>query len=800
MIVSKKLIFALLIALSTATVWAQSSLKTPHIGYLYPSGGQTGDRFQVLAGGQNLRGLSKVLVTGDGVKASVIRYMGRPIRLNRAERRELIKRMRIVQERLMSVSTGDVDGPSSKITEIPGSNRRNKTRKTEAAPVEEVKLPRHPLLDDLDNLGMVELEFIKNEFLTSNDKKQPNLQIAETALIEIAISSNAIPGDRELRIKTALGMTNPMCFQVGLLPEICEHAPYDEGAQVISPVSLPILLNGQIKPGDVDRFSFRAKGGQKLVIKTHARHLIPFLADAVPGWFQATLALYDNSGDELAFADDYRFSPDPVLFYVIPETGLYELEIRDSIYRGRDDFIYRLTIGEQPFITSMFPLGGREEDETVSMISGWNLEKDHLPLDTRPDGNCIRQTALHKGGGLSNQVTYAVDALPECNEDEPNDSLERAQRIRLPQIINGRINKAGDKDFYRFRGGAGNKVIAEVLGRRLSSPIDSLLRLIDDSGNVIAWNDDYEHKDGFLHRDMDLITHHADSYLCTKLPHSGFYYIQLTDSQNHGGDAYGYRLRISPPQPDFTLRITPSTINMRPGITIPIHVHALRKDGFDGPIEVTLKGSHGGFILQGEGVPAGRDSVRMTLTSPYKSAKKLFTLEFECSTKINKRKVIRRAIPSEDVMQAFLYRHLVPSKEFLVALEGSKFSLPAPPQVVSDLPIKIRPGRKSKVRIELPKYSKADGINLELSEAPAGLSIKNIETRTNSVLFELYADKKISPTGYSDNLIIMVFKEGVTASKSKTKSKRKKKSKKPLKTWRYSLGVLPAIPIKIVKR
>ena len=32
------------------------------------------------------------------------------------------------------------------------------------------------------------------------------------------------------------------------------------------------------------------------MMEAHARRLIPYLADAVPGWFQATMALYDAWG------------------------------------------------------------------------------------------------------------------------------------------------------------------------------------------------------------------------------------------------------------------------------------------------------------------------------------------------------------------------------------------------------------------------------------------------------------------------------------------------------------------------
>jgi len=45
------------------------------------------------------------------------------------------------------------------------------------------------------------------------------------------------------------------------------------------------------------------------------------------------------------------------------------------------------------------------------------------------------------------------------------------------------------------------------------------------------------------------------------MPADGTYRVVLCDSQNHGGAAYGYRLRLSPPQPDFALRAAPSSLN-----------------------------------------------------------------------------------------------------------------------------------------------------------------------------------------------------------------------------------------------
>ncbi len=77
------------------------------------------------------------------------------------------------------------------------------------------------------------------------------------------------------------------------------------------------------------------------------------------------LTLYDAKGREVGYADDYTFHPDPVLSCRIPEDGEYTLEIRDAIYRGRADFVYRIAVGELPYVTGIFPLGALPRPERL---------------------------------------------------------------------------------------------------------------------------------------------------------------------------------------------------------------------------------------------------------------------------------------------------------------------------------------------------------------------------------------------------------------------------------------------------
>jgi hypothetical protein len=799
----QKLIIGAL-TLCAGVAWAQTSTQKSQIGYLYPGGAQQGTTVLISAGGQFLKGADQVHVSGTGVRASVVEYM-KPLRnLNKDQRALFQKRLKELRDkRLAELSRGTR-------TRSQTGRRRTKGKATpKPKPVQRketpipkgTKLPDHPLLHDLDKKSLRELAHVSATILASRRKKQVNRQISEFVLIEIKVDPDAEPGNRELRIRTGTGLTNPLVFQVGSLPEVRELEPNDKQAYPelpnlpketklpqTRPLALPVLLNGQVMPGDVDRFRFRARQGQSLVIETQARSLIPYLADAVPGWFQACLTLYNARGQEVAFADDYRFNPDPVLFYRIPISGEYELEIRDSIYRGREDFVYRIAVGEHSFITQVFPLGARQGARTTALVKGWNLAQTELPLDTQTESKGFQHTASGTGRQFCNAVPYAVDSLPECNENSANNTIEEAQTVYPPQIVNGRVECPGDVDVFQFRGLAGTQIVAEVHSRRLNSPLDSLLRLTDATGRVLAWNDDHVLKENHLHRDMmGLVTHHADSYVMAELPSSGTYYVHLADAQRHGGEAYGYRLRMSAPQPDFALRVTPSSLSMQAGSIVPITVHVLRKDGFKGEIEVALHDAPG-FKLSGVRIPADRERVRMTLTAQDKQGNEPFVLELEGRAEIRGKTVIRPAIPADDTMQAFLYRHLVPSQELVVAVKKARWRQPTV-KLDGPSPVRVPLGGTARVQIKTRRGKTLKEMRLELNEAPEGLTLHDLTVLPDGLAFLLRADKEAIAQGFADNLIVEAFREYTP----------KAKDGKPVqKRRRYSMGIMPAIPIEVV--
>jgi hypothetical protein len=637
--------------------------------------------------------------------------------------------------------------------------------------------------------------------LATFQRRPPNPAIAETATLRVTLAPDAEPGERELRLETLRGLSNPIVFCVGQLPEFRKKEPVnaEEGTfrrpqrnnnepAAVPPtetsITLPAVVNGQVFQGGVDRFWFAGHKGQQLVAAVSARELIPYLADAVPGWFQATLGLYDAKGKEIAYCDRYRFHPDPVIACELPKDGQYYLEIKDSIYRGRDDFVYRITVGELPFLTSVFPLGGPAGAATTLELNGWNLPVTNLVQDVKDKNPGIYPVVVHKDDWISNPLPFAVDTLPECLEQEPNNSASCAQAVTLPTIINGRIDKPGDCDVFRFEGKAGQEIVAEVYARRLDSPLDSVIKLTDSSGHQIAFNDDCEDKGTGLN------THHADSYLRTNLPADGTYYLHLADSENQGGPEYSYRLRLSGPRPDFALRVVPSSINARAGASVPVTVYALRKDGFTNEISLALTDASEGFVLSGGKLAANQDQVRLTIKVPRLPEHGPVALSLEGRATLQGKAVVRSAVPADDMMQAFAYHHLVPAKALEVDVIGNgRFMGAGAIRILSATPVRIPVGGTARVRLGTPNGGFAGRFDLELSEAPEGITLTSLSPTDQGADMVLSSDAgKVKP-GAKGNLIVNIIPGKNLAGAQKGK---KQANQRPV------LGTLPAIPFEVV--
>ena len=735
-------------AIATPALFAQN--KTPHIGYVYPTGGQRGTYVEVTLGGQYIKEMSEVIVFGGGVEVEFVSYW-RP--LTQGEYVGLSQRIRFTKERLEEES-------GKKVT------------REEA----------------IKEAGVTEEDLKQMEIYRQRDadrRRQPNSQIAEELTLKITIAEDAPLGKREVRLVTPAGMSNPIWFFVDQWEERRETEPNDVDPDPVVGDTLPVVVNGQIMPGDVDRFRFQGRKGTKLLINSACRELMPYLADAVPGWFQGVLVLYDDKGEQLVYSGAYHYRQDPLIYYEIPRDGDYIFEIRDSIFRGREDFVYRITLGELPFVSGIFPLGARANTDVTVELQGWNLAETQLDIRASLDRNRpVRWYTIPQNDKVDIRFPLRIDMITEILDQESNDTIETAQEVNMPCVVNGRIDKPDDRDVFKFSGFG--TLEAEVFARRAGSPVDSGLLLTDAEGNEIGFNDDY--------RDQayPLITHHADSRLNVGMRGKGPFYLHMTDSQRNGGHDFIYRLYIRRPLPDFDLRVVPSTIMAKPGANVPITVHALRRGEFDDFIQLQLVDAPEGFLITPDRVPAGEEKVQLTLTVPKEVPEEPVILEMDGHSLGSRRhrKFSRPAIPAESMMQAFLWLQIVPAEQWTIVVSGrpaSKIPLEFPAE-----PIKFTLGESTSIdaritaKLPLPKE-----VQVELYEPPKGINVVKTtpkEGKEPGVTVEISADADLVRPGLTGNLVFEMFRQWTPAPTEK--------NPKPTER-RTSYGYLKAMPFEV---
>ncbi|MCR4415239.1 MAG: hypothetical protein NUV77_22685, partial [Thermoguttaceae bacterium] len=189
-----------LAAASSATAQSQ------YIGYVYPAGGQQGTTFPIRLGGQGLIHASDLVVTGEGVSVRLVDYY-RP--MNNQELDLLRQQLNELRKKETTVD----DGMAAKMAwfEFPapiGPETAPKPEAKDAKPPSEKELAKQKLIE------RIERRFAEYEPF-------PAVQ-AHTELVfaEVTIAPDAKPGRREIRVVTKRGISNPLPFYVGQVPEV----------------------------------------------------------------------------------------------------------------------------------------------------------------------------------------------------------------------------------------------------------------------------------------------------------------------------------------------------------------------------------------------------------------------------------------------------------------------------------------------------------------------------------------------------------------------------------------------------
>jgi hypothetical protein len=629
----------------------------------------------------------------------------------------------------------------------------------------------------------------------------------------VTIKPTVPPGIYEVRALGRFGVSNPRAFAVGDLEERVETEPNNSPAEA-GEAAAESTVNGTVGGDtDIDCFKFTAPAGRRFLIECAARCLDSLL--------DPTLIVLSNDGEEI---DRSRpgVAREPVLDFTAPADGQYVVRVQDALYRGGPQYVYRLTISSRPHLDFLFPPAAPAGAKVELAVFGRNLPGGQpapgLAIDDRPleklqvtfpmpeapgaagvgppaesresgmDGVEYRLAGPGAPPTLSNPLRVSFASAPVVLETEPNDEPARAQKLTPPCEVAGQFHPRYDQDWMTFDAKKGEVWWIEVFSQRLGLPTDPYL-LVQE----VTRNEKGEEQVKELKATDDLggniggagfNTGTDDPAFRLEVPADGAYRVLVRDlySGSRGDPRFVYRLAIHPPKPDFRLVAVPrflvddpnqsppilGSALLRKGGTAVLEVLALRRDGFDGEIQLAAEGLPPGVSSAGARIGPGQSRAALVLVAAEYAPEWAGSIAIAGKARIGAGEVVHRAAagalawPGQDNVRAPRARSTTAitlavsrseSAPFLVEA-GPGRALESPAGSALEVPVKVArrgefKGAIAIVALNLPPNVEAKPltINGDAAEGKLELNIKK-EAPLGAFTFFLHAKSEVS---YSRN-------------------------------------------------
>ena len=413
----------------------------------------------------------------------------------------------------------------------------------------------------------------------------------------VRISPECPLGEHALRLRTASGLSALRIFYVGPFPSVEEKEPNNSIAEA-RPVALNTTIEGTIGNEDVDYFTVQATQGQRLSLEIEGARLARTM-------FDPFIAIQEAGGRILASSDDTPLlGHDGFVSIVVPAAGRYVIQVRDTAYSGNGHF-YRLHVGSFPRPAVVFPLGGKAGDTLEARFigdpAGEFLQQIKLPPEISAK---FGAQAVHDGAAPSPNW-MRVSALPNAANVKTGATAATAPLLNLPAPLafNGVLELKGESGFFRFNARKNQNLDVTVYARRLGSPLDSVLTVLDAKGKTLGSNDD--------------AAGNPDSTVRVKMAEDGIYTVKVADQLNRGGPTYAYRVEIAEVRPVLVLSI-PDTARYdyetRKSVVVPrgnrfAVLLNIARDGCNDDLAVALDGLPAGMTLAADTVPGSLSAV-----------------------------------------------------------------------------------------------------------------------------------------------------------------------------------------------
>jgi hypothetical protein len=433
--------------------------------------------------------------------------------------------------------------------------------------------------------------------LVAKDVKVDEKSAGRVVNAKVVIAPDAQLGLHIARVRTKSGLSYARTFWVSQFPNVLK-ATDNNLFETPQAVALNVTIDGVTKPESADFFAVEAKKGQRLSVEVEGLR-----ANSVRGvlGIDPFVGIMNMKRFLLASADDTALlKQDCFVSVVIPEDGKYIVEVRDSAYQGNAR--YRAHIGTFPRPTVAYPAGGQAGSEVEFTLlgdpKGAYKFKSTLPATAaeRYELFAAQDGQLPPSGNV-----IRVSAFPNVLEDESkNNDIKTLDKSAgsLPLAFNGILQANGDADLFRFTAKKGQRYLLRAHAKRINSPVDPILQVLNTKGAVLGGNDDADNL--------------ADSKYDFTAPEDGDFFVRVTDHLKRGGTDFVYRVEseaiasaliVSKPEFEQQNDQARKTMDIPRGGRYATLVNVTRQ-GFRGDTKFEVEGLPAGVAMSADQLPA----------------------------------------------------------------------------------------------------------------------------------------------------------------------------------------------------
>ena len=432
--------------------------------------------------------------------------------------------------------------------------------------------------------------------------------------VRLAVDGQTAVGVYPIRVVTDSGVSNPILFAVGQVPQIREVEPNNR-QEMAQPISSPVVVEGECAGNDVDFFRFAGRRGDRIVVDAVCARL----GSGVDPMIRLTTA----DRRLVASADDTPgLFTDGYLTATLPEDGEYVLEFCDSRFAGTGRAVYRLLIGSIPFAGEVFPLSLPRGQNTALELRGGTLSGERLFAVRTPSDPLLSMYQPRIPARLLGDPIWADSELDvelptpillgtPLAIFEPADHALKLPPLTSPATILGRLSKAGESDEFTIKAPPGSKHEVRVEAWGLGSALDGQLRIFGKGGQLLGENDDgraagRRRPGGGGGRNQGPVS--TDPVFDLTMPEGqSEVKVVVKDLMDRGGVGFIYRLIVTPVGASFQLSPNEDHVAIPRGGTALVSVVATRA-GYNGPIALDVRGvpENGGVTVLAGTIPAGQ--------------------------------------------------------------------------------------------------------------------------------------------------------------------------------------------------